>query len=129
MLIYFKYEQKYMSKVSSLNFFPDPIFAVRFCIQEKVESSINNFKVIHTLRSGDDRRKILCVSPSGHKLISINKNADGGQLICLKKYTFWIVDFLISGADPSPFGLFPLFVTFFFNASLKIFLKVQWYSF
>ena len=39
MLIYFKYEQKYLSKVSF--FF---IFAVRFCIQEKVESSINNFK-------------------------------------------------------------------------------------
>ena len=44
MLIYFKYEQKYLSKVSCSNFFPDPIFAVRFCIQEKVESSINNFK-------------------------------------------------------------------------------------
>ena len=44
MLIYFKYEQKYLSKVSCSNFFPDPIFAVRFCIQEKVESSVNNFK-------------------------------------------------------------------------------------
>ena len=44
MLIYFKYEQKYLSKVSCSNFFPNPIFAVRFCIQEKVESSINNFK-------------------------------------------------------------------------------------
>ena len=34
----------------------------------------------------------------------------------IKKSAFWIVDFFISGADPRlpPFGLFPLFGTFFF---------------
>ena len=31
MLICFKYEQKYLSKVSCSTFFPYPIFAVRFC--------------------------------------------------------------------------------------------------
>ena len=31
MSIYFKCEQKYLSKVSCSNFFPDPLFAVRFC--------------------------------------------------------------------------------------------------
>ena len=31
----------------------------------------------------------------------------------IKKSTFWIVDFLISGADSPSFGLFPLFGTFF----------------
>ena len=51
MLIYFKYEQKYLSKVSCSNFFPDPIFAVRFCIQEKVESSINNLKEEFLIRN------------------------------------------------------------------------------
>ena len=44
MLIYFKYEQKYLSKISCSNFFPDPIFAVRFRIQEKVDSRVNNSK-------------------------------------------------------------------------------------
>ena len=41
MLIYFKYEQKYLPKVSCSNFFPDPIFAVRFGIRGKVELNSN----------------------------------------------------------------------------------------
>ena len=41
MLIYFKYEQKYLPKVSCSNFFPDPIFAVRFDIRGKVELNSN----------------------------------------------------------------------------------------
>ena len=51
MLIYFKYEQKYLSKVSCSNFLLDPTFAVRFCIQEKVESSINNLKEEFLIRN------------------------------------------------------------------------------
>ena len=39
MLIYFKYEQKYLPKVSCSNIFPDPFFAVWFGIQEKDEFS------------------------------------------------------------------------------------------
>ena len=35
----------------------------------------------------------------------------------VKKSSFWIVDFLIFGADPPPFGLFH-FLGFFFNAPL-----------
>ena len=38
----------------------------------------------------------------------------------IKKSTFWFVDFLIFSADSlPPFGLFPLFVTFF-KASITI---------
>ena len=51
MLIYFKYEQKYLSKVSCSNFLLDPTFVVRFCIQEKVESSINNLKEEFLIRN------------------------------------------------------------------------------
>ena len=41
MLIYFKYDQKYLPKVSCSNVFPDPIFAVRFDIRGKVELNSN----------------------------------------------------------------------------------------
>ena len=41
MLIYFKYDQKYLPKVSCSNFFPDPIFAVRFDIRGKFELNSN----------------------------------------------------------------------------------------
>jgi len=46
--------------------------------------------------------------------------------------TFQIVDFLIFGADPPPFGLFPLFVTFFpgtkFFFNQKFFPQNFWFN-
>ena len=45
MLIYLKYEQKHLPKDSCLNFFPDPIFAVRFGIKGKLNRAVINLSL------------------------------------------------------------------------------------